>query len=177
MKALASIGFSKAVRFLWYSWYAWLIHISLPPVRVVLLRLAGANIGSDTIVFDVEFSNLYHYGFGKLRIGNRCFLGDGVMLDVRGGIAIDDDVTLSNRATLVSHINVGYQDHPLQNRYPTKEAEIHIKRGAYIGTGAILLPGITVGEQSVVGAGAVVTSSIPSHSMAAGVPAVVKKKL
>lgn len=177
MKALQAIGFSKAIRYLWYSWYAWLIHCSLPPVRVWLLRLAGASVGSDTVIFDVQFSNLYHYGFKKLRIGNRCFLGDGVMLDVRGGIVLEDDVTLSNRTTLVSHINVGYPDHPLQTRYPTKEAKIRIQHGAYIGTGAILLPGVTVGERSIVGAGAVVTKNISDRTVAVGVPARSIKKI
>ena len=82
MKALHSIGMGKAIRFLWFTFYSGLIRISLPPVRVWLLRLAGAHVGKDTVLFDISFSNLYHYGFRKLRIGERCFLGDGVMLYV-----------------------------------------------------------------------------------------------
>lgn len=177
MKALQSIGIMKAIRFLWFEAYTWLIHVSLPPVRVWLLRIAGAVVGSDTVIFDVRFANLYHYGFKRLNIGSKCFLGDEVMLDVRGGITLGNEVTVSNRATIVSHINVGYEDHPLQASYPTKEAAVVLKRGAYVGTGAIILPGVTVGEQSVIGAGAVVTKSIPSRVTAVGVPARVIKKL
>lgn len=176
MNALQSIGIIKAIRFVWYSFYAWLLHISLPPVRVWLMRLAGAHIGNDTVIFDATFSNLYHYGFGKLTIGNKCFIGDEVMFDVRGGVTLEDEVTLSNRTTIVSHINVGYKDHPLQKLYPTKEAPVVIRQGTYIGTGAIILPGVTIGEESVVGAGAVVTRSIPSHVLAVGVPAVIHKR-
>lgn len=167
----------KLVRFLWYGLYAWLIRISLPPVRVLLLRLCGANVGSDTVIFDVRFANLYHYGFKRLRIGNRCFLGDEVMIDVRGGVILEDDVTLSNRTNVVSHINVGYPDHPLQKVYPTHESRVVIKRGAYIGTGAIILPGVTVGRESVVGAGAVVTKDVLDRVVVAGAPAKVKKRL
>ncbi len=177
MRALESIGMGKALRFLWYGWYMWLIHVSLPPVRVWLLRLAGAKIGRDTVIFDVRFENLYHYGFRKLTIGSRCFVGDDVMLDVRGGVTIEDDVTLSNRTTTVTHINVGYADHPLQKAYPTKESPVVMKRGSYIGTGAIILPGVTIGRESVIGAGAVVTKNVPDHVVVVGVPAREIKKL
>ena len=142
-----------------------------------LLRLSGASVGWDTVVFDVRFANLYHYGFSRLKIGRRCFLGDEVMLDVRGGLTLEDDVTISNRASLVSHINVGYPDHPLQKIYPTKESRVMIKRGAYIGTGAIILPGVTIGRESVVGAGAVVTKDVPPRTLVVGSPAKAVKKL
>lgn len=174
---MQSIGFGKALMFLWYGLYAWIIHLSLPPVRTILLRLAGARVGADTVIFDVRFANLYHYGFRKLVIGNRCFLGDEVMLDVRGGVTLEDEVTLSNRTNIVSHINVGYPDHPLQKIYPTKESPVVIKRGAYIGTGAIILPGVTIGRESVIGAGAVVTKSVSARVVVAGVPAHIIRKV
>jgi len=140
------------------------------------MRLAGAHIGHDTVIFDVTFANLYHYGFRKLTIGNNCFVGDEVMLDVRGGITLEDNVTLSNRTTVVSHINVGFKDHPLQKLYPTKEASVVVKHGTYVGTGAIILPGVTIGSQSVVGAGAVVTKDVSDSVLVVGVPAKVIKK-
>ncbi|MBI4065007.1 acyltransferase [Candidatus Gottesmanbacteria bacterium] len=98
-------------------------------------------------------------------------------MDVRGGITLGDQVTLSNGCFIISHINVGFADHPLQKKYPTKEAPVMIKRGAYIGTGAILLPGVTIGAESVVGAGAVVTKNVPDHVVVVGVPARVFKKI
>lgn len=177
MKALQTIGFLKAIRFVWYGWFSWLLDISLPPVRVGLIRLAGAKVGKDTVIMDVRFANLYHDGFRKLHIGNRCFIGDEVKLDVRGGITFENDVTISGRATIVTHINVGFDDHPLQKYYPTKESQVVIKQGAYIGTGAIILPGVTIGRESVVGAGAVVTKDVPAHTLVAGVPAKEVKKI
>lgn len=176
MKAFAAVGYKKITAFLWYSFYAWLIHASLPPVRVWLLRLAGATVGADTVIFDVTFANLYHYGFSRLKIGNRCFLGDEVMLDVRGGITLRDDVTVSNRVNIVSHINVGYSDHPLQSVYPTREAAVVLERGVYVGTAATILSGVTLGNGSVVGAGAVVTKSVPAGHVVVGVPAHFLKK-
>lgn len=177
MKTLKTIGIWKALRFLWFSWYSWLLHVSLPPVRVWLLRLAGAHVGRDCVFFDVRFANLYHYGFSNVSIGNKCFIGDEVTLDARGGFTLEDHVTLSNGCSIVTHINVGFEDHPLQKLYPTKESRVVIKKGAYIGTGAIILPGVTIGRESVVAAGAVVTKNVPAHVMVAGVPAKVKKEL
>lgn len=177
MKTIQTIGFGKAFRFLWYAWYAWLIRVSLPPVRVWLLRLAGARVGRDTVIFDVRFANLYHYGFSRLVIGNRCFLGDEVMLDVRGGVILGDDVTLSNRVNIVSHINVGYPDHPLQTAYPTREAAVTVERGAYVGTAGTVLSGVTLGRGCVVGAGAVVTKDVAKDTVVVGVPAKILKKV
>lgn len=177
MKIIEAVGIGKAMRFLWYSWYSWLLHVSLPPLRVFFLRLAGAKIGHDTIILDVVFVNVYHYGFSKVRIGKRCYLGDGVMLDVRGGISLEDDVTLSNRVCIVSHINVGYSEHPLQRYFPTKESKVLLQRGVYVGTAAIILSGVTIGRESVIGAGAVVTKNIPERVVSVGVPAKVVKSI
>lgn len=178
MEALRAIGIRKAVMFVWFTLYTWLLRLSvLPQFRVALMRLMGARIGPGTIIHAVSFSNLYHYGFSRLSIGRKCFLGDEVQLDTRGHIFLADDVTVSNRTTIVTHINVGYPDHPLQTLYPTREDHVIVKRGAYIGTGAILLPGVTIGSRSVVAAGAVVTSDVPDHTLVAGVPATIKKRL
>jgi acetyltransferase-like isoleucine patch superfamily enzyme len=66
---------------------------------------------------------------------------------------------------------------PLRNIYPKKSLPIHIKKGAWIGAGSIILHGVTIGEYSVVAAGAVVTKNVPPYTVVAGVPARVVKKL
>lgn len=178
MKALKAIGLKKSIRFVVFQIVQIVLRISIiPQMRTVLLRVFGAHIGSDTVIMDVSFSNMHHYGLRKLTIGNRCFLGDEVMLDVRGGITLEDDVTISNRCHIVTHINVGYDTHPLQRYFPVKESPVLIKQGAYIGSNAVILPGVTIGKESVVGAGAVVTKNVDAHTVVAGVPARVIKKI
>ena len=60
---------------------------------------------------------------------------------------------------------------------PLKYAPIHIKDGAHIGIGSIIMPGVTIGTGAVIGAGAVVTKDVPDYSLAVGVPAKVIKQL
>jgi acetyltransferase-like isoleucine patch superfamily enzyme len=68
-------------------------------------------------------------------------------------------------------------DGSLQNESDWKVEETFIKKGASIGSSSTILCGVTVGENSIVGAGAVVTKSVPANTIVAGIPAKVIKKL
>lgn len=171
------VPISYAIKFAWYGFFEWLMSWSLPPVRSWILRLLGAKIGKGTVIMNCKFINAYRYGYRKLAIGNRSYIGDDALLDVRGGILLEDYASLGNRVSVITHMNVGFRDHPLQKVYPTSEGRVICKRGSYIATGAILLPNVTIGRESVVAAGAVVRKSVPDHVMVAGVPAKIKKKL
>jgi acetyltransferase-like isoleucine patch superfamily enzyme len=178
MKALKAIGIKKALAFIWFVCVTTVLHLLfIPQIRALLVRCLGGRVGSDSTFGNVTFANLYHYGFSRLKVGNRVFVGDEVMLDTRGGITLEDDVTISNRSIIITHINVGYADHPLQKYYPAREARVTIRTGAYIATGAMILPGVTIGKMAVVGAGAVVTRDVPDRTVVAGVPARVIKRL
>ena len=178
MKAIRTVGIMKATRFVLWELFGGLLSVCVvPQIRVMMLRLAGASIGNDTVVQNIRFTNLYHYGFSRVAIGSRCFIGDEVMVDTRGGVKLEDDVTISNRTTIVSHINVGYPDHPLQRIYPTKERSVTIKRGAFIATGVLILPGVTIGRECVVGAGSVVVKNVADKTLVAGIPARVIKTI
>ena len=89
----------------------------------------------------------------------------------RGGITIDDDVMLAANVQLLSN------NHDEYDRQVLICKPIHIKRGAWIGAGASILPGVTVGEYAIVGAGAIVTKDVPDYSVVVGSPARVVKTL
>ena len=82
-----------------------------------------------------------------------------------GGITIDDDVLIAANVQLLSN------NHDLQNRRVITCKPVHIGRRAWIGAGAAILPGVTVGENAVVGAGSVVTHDVEPNTIVAGNPA------
>ena len=172
MKALKEIGFKKAVKFFVYTLFQVLFSLSLfPQIRVFLLTIIGAKIGKSTIAHNVKFSNAYQKGYSNLSIGSYSFLGEEVMIDLSGKVILEDHVTLSSRSTIITHTNVGYKNHPLQRYFPRFVKDTKLKRGCFVGTGAIIMPGVVVGECAIVGAGAVVTKNVPDWTVVAGVPA------
>jgi len=178
MKALAEIGWGRAVRFGWFTLAMLPYRLALfPQLRVVWLRLLGARIGSDVIIHDVRFFNLYRRGFAGLQLGDACFVGDQCLLDLAEGIRLGDQVTLAERVLVLTHMNVGYRDHPLQAHFPAKAEPVTIGHGAFVGASVTLLPGVRVGARSFVAAGSVVTGDVPEGCLVAGVPARIVRKL
>lgn len=173
MQALMSeIGFRKALRYVFFSLWQYLFSMMfVSPLRVMILRLFGANIGNDIVIERIRLINLYRTGIGGLKIADRCFLGDGVVLDLAERIILEDDVTLSFDVMVLTHTNVGYKDHPMQRFIPSVAKPVTLKKGCFVGARSVILPGITIGSRAAVAAGAVVTKNVPAKTLVGGVPA------
>ncbi len=107
---------------------------------------------------------------GTCQIGDHVWIGPQSFLDARD-LVLEDYVGWGPGARVLGSEHTGY---PLD--VPIIQTDLHVqpvrvKRGADIGTGAVLLPGVTVGAGAIVGAGAVVTSDVPDGAIVAGVPA------
>lgn len=177
MKAIKEVGLKKGLKFLLSIFINFLFHLMpLPPLKTLFLKLLGAKIGKNTLINQIKFINLYRTGFKGLNIGSNCFLSDDVLLDLAEKITLEDHVTLAVRASIFTHTNVGYKDHPLQKHFPSFCQPVIIKKGSFIGAHAIVLPGVNIGEKSIVAAGAVVTKDVPKNTLSAGVPAKNKKR-
>jgi acetyltransferase-like isoleucine patch superfamily enzyme len=125
----------------------------------------------------------YAVGCSKIKIGNRVVVRPGSMFfgeseSLETSITIEDDVMMGSGVhiyinnhkfdrTDISLIDQGY--------YP--DESVTLKKGCWIGANSILLPGVTVGINSVIGAGSIVTKSIPDGVVAAGIPAKVIKQI
>jgi acetyltransferase-like isoleucine patch superfamily enzyme len=109
-------------------------------------------------------------GFRALTIGDHCFVGDEVLFDLAAPVVLEDHVTLAARAVVLTHLNVGYKDHPLQTRFPSVTKGVTIKRGSFIGAGATILAGCSVGPESFVAACALVNRDVAPHETVGGVP-------
>ncbi len=106
----------------------------------------------------------------NVRIGTRCAINHDVFILGRTGITIEDEVVLSARCMLLDGGLQAAGFHSTETR-GYQEAPITIQRGAWIGAGAIILPGVTVGSRSIIGAGSVVTRDVPPNTVVAGNPA------
>jgi acetyltransferase-like isoleucine patch superfamily enzyme len=120
----------------------------------------------DNVSEDANSCGTFQY----LEIGSNCYIGDSVYLDLADRIIIGDDTMISGRTSLVTHSDCNRSPF-LAARFPRRSAPIRIERGAWIGFGATLLDGVTIGEQSVVGAGSLVRANVPPREVWVGTPA------
>lgn len=178
MEALGEIGIPKALRYIFFSvWRYGFELMFISPLRVAWLRLFGATIGRNVVIEHIRFVNLYRTGIRGISIGNNCFLGDGVMLDLAERITLEDDVTLSFDAMVLTHTNVGYRHHPVQRYIPKNAKSVTFQKGCFVGARAVILPGLTVAEGAAVAAGAVVTENVLARTLVGGLPAKLIRRL
>lgn len=178
MKAIREVGLKKALKFLFWTIFEILFSWAIfPPLRMCLLKIFGAKIGKNVFIDKISFVNLYNQGLKNLKIGDNCFLGRGVLLDLAGPIILENDVTLAFRVMLITHLNVGYQDHLLQKEFPRTIKGIKVKSNCFIGAGAIILTGVTIGRETFVAAGSLVGKNLPEKVLAGGNPVKILKNL
>lgn len=178
-KVLREIGIRKALRYAWGQCQSGLLAngLILPPFRIVFLRIFGAKIGRDCVIEPMRFFNVYRTGFSGCVVGDNCFIGTECLFDLAEHIVCEDYVTFAQRVTVLTHMSPGYASHPLQQLYPARQAPVRFGRGCFIGANCTVLCGVTVGEGAVVAAGSVVTEDIPPHTLCAGIPARVVKRI
>src|SRR3990167_3001928 len=162
MKAVEEIGIRKSWRFFIYSavqiiYHQFIVHLLFLPIfRKIFLQVLGANIGTGSIIMDIRFFNWHHTGPGGLKIGKDCFIGDDTLIDLYDKVILEDQSTLAQRVIVLTHLNVGYSDHPLQKYFPKTSKSTIFKKGSVVAAASTILPGVTIGEKPFVAAGSVV---------------------
>lgn len=132
-------------------------------VRERLSEITGSPIDKSTRIFPPFYTN-----FGRfIVLGKNVFINHACSFVDMGGITIEDDVLIGPKVNLIT------ENHPLDpaDRQALLLKPIVIKRNAWIGAAATVLPGVTIGENAVVAAGAVVTTDVPPNTVVGGVPA------
>jgi len=110
----------------------------------------------------------------NIRVGRNVFINQACMLMDIGGIEIGDDVMIGPRVSLLT---AGHPLDPGRRRKQIVAARIVVERNVWLGAGATVLQGVTVGSDAVVAAGAVVTRDVPPRTLVAGVPAQVLREI
>lgn len=138
-------------------------------IRSLLSQITGHEIDMSSTVFPPFYTNVGR----NIRIGKKVFINHACsFLDI-GGIEIEDDVMIGPRVSITS------ENHPvdISTRKTLVPGKVLIKRNAWVGAAATILPGVTIGENSVVAAGAVVVNDVPDNTVVGGVPAKVLKSI
>lgn len=134
-----------------HDFYLWILHLlamNIPfgKLKRTFYRMRGTKIGKGV---DIATGAFIEDSYPHL-------------------VEIEDNVDIGPRVIILAHDSSG---HCLNTSLPVKLKPVIIKRSAYIGAGSIILPGVTVGESSIVAAGSVVTKDVPQKKVVAGVPA------
>ena len=138
-------------------------------IRELLSQITGTFIDESTTVFTPFYTN-----YGKnIKIGKNVFINHACSFLDLGGITIEDNVMIAPRVNLTS------ESHPIQieNRQTLTTGHILIKKNAWIGTNVTILPGVTIGENSIVAAGSVVSKDVPKNCIVGGTPAKIIKTI
>lgn len=131
-------------------------------------------ITNQRIDDSVEIRLPFYSDFGRnIHLGKDIFINSGAMFTDLGGIYISDNVLIGPKVTIAS------VNHPAipEKRREVEPEPVYIHQNAWLGANAVITPGVSVGENAIVAAGAVVTNNVPKNTVVAGVPARVIKVL
>jgi len=133
-------------------------------IRAIFSELIGQSLDERFMLIPPFFTA----GGNEIRIGKNVFINQNCTFYDLGGLHIGDDVMIGPN---VSIITAGHPLDPALRRSVTIGKRIVIERNVWIAAGATIIGGVTVGENSVVAAGSVVTRDVPPNSLVAGNPA------
>ncbi|WP_096985273.1 acyltransferase [Escherichia coli] len=146
-----------------------------------LSDVRSSNIGKGTRIW--QFSVIFPGAIigddcnicAHTLIENDVVIGDRVT--IKSGVYIWDGITLEDDVFIGPCVAFSNDKMPRSKKYPEKFARTVVKKGASIGANATILPGLTIGMNSMVGAGAVVTKDVPDNVIVIGNPAIILKKM
>jgi acetyltransferase-like isoleucine patch superfamily enzyme len=145
---------------------------TLPSLLAFALRSAslcrrGAEIGNGACLSPMQVNGSLRY----LRVGENSFIGS-IKIHLHAEVVIGSNVCINDGVQILT------ASHDVRDSGWRQFAKpIRVGDYAWIATGAILLPGVTIGSGSVVGAGAVVARDVPDHAVATGSPAAIREKI
>ncbi|QEW04297.1 sugar O-acetyltransferase [Microbacterium lushaniae] len=132
-------------------------------VRELLAQLIARPVDESVTLF-----HPFTADFGKnISLGKRIFINSGCRFQDQGGIAIGDDCLIGHNAVIAT---LQHDIHPAR-RGDLIPSPVVIGRNVWLGANVTVLPGVTIGDDAVIGAGSVVTKDIPAASIAVGSPA------
>ena len=132
-------------------------------IREIMERLTGRSIDPSFGLFPPFYTDC-----GKnIKLGKNVFINSGCRFQDQGGITIDDGALIGHNAVLAT-LNHNPEPEKRDNLLP---APIHIGKRVWLGANVTILPGVTIGDNAIVAAGAVVAKDVQPNTVVGGVPA------
>lgn len=136
---------------------------SMPEVRDLFARLFGKPVDPSFQVFPPFYTD-----FGKnITVGKNVFINACCHFQDQGGITLGDNCLVGHNVVFAT-LNHGFAPEERQSMLP---APIVVGRNVWIGSNSTILQGVTIGDNSIIAAGSVVTKDVPANAIVAGVPA------
>lgn len=132
-------------------------------IRTLISKLIGEKLDEGFNLFPPFYTD---YG-RNIQLGKNVFINSGCCFQDQGGIEIGDNVFIGQQVVIAT-INHDIHAKQRKNMFP---ASVKIRDSVWIGAHATILPGVVIGKNAVVAAGAVVTKDVPANTIVAGVPA------
>lgn len=157
---------SKAIRAVWLL-TTWLPSTRGSKLRVSLLRRAGAKVGEGVRIGPSVKVNAP----AGLTLHDRVGVARNACLDARGGLTVGPDTLVGFESVLLSFTHrYDRTDIPIREQ-GMEPSPVSIGSDVWVGARAFVLPGVSVGDSTIIGTGSIVTKSLPSGVIAAGAPA------
>lgn len=141
-------------------------------INKAMLKAFGAHVGQDVLVYPPVTLHNIRQGYGNLTIGDNCIVHGNTYLDLTSPLTLEQGVSLGPGTIVMTHNR--YNFNPFLEKHLAHTCGhkgVRIKKGSGIKAGAVIVMGVTIGEDAVVAAGAVVNRDVADRTFVGGVPA------
>lgn len=140
--------------------------------RVQLLKQLLGSVGEGCWI-----EPPFHANWG----GKHIYMGSQIYINFNLTVVDDGNVYIGNKVMCGPNVTIATANHPILPQLREKglqyNRDVHIEDNVWIGAGAVIVPGVTIGENSVIGAGSIVTKDIPTNTVAVGNPCRVVREI
>jgi acetyltransferase-like isoleucine patch superfamily enzyme len=145
-------------------------------LRAKIFKLFGADIRKGVKIEKILLMHYDGFNLKNLVVKDKAFIGPGTIVDIKDMVIIENSVKIAPGCNISTHVDCG-KENAISKLYPQRSEKVIIGSNTWVGLNSTILCGVTIGDNSVIGAYSLVTRNIPSRVLAFGIPAKVQRNL